>query len=160
MRKTDRLLMIYDYFQVTGARDTVLDHADFFSGVLHDYDIQEFDTRCDEVLLSVLKIPSDDILESFYKLRTRESAQLETVSELHDMEIHQRISRFDYQKLKTMVKRREDQKLRLRNFDARNERIGTKAVVNNSRDQRGVERGEGECYQWKAKWTVFERRKL
>ena len=54
--------MIYDYFRVTGAHDTVL--ADSFSVTLRDDNIQEFDTRCDEVLLSMPKIPSDDILES------------------------------------------------------------------------------------------------
>ena len=36
------------------------------------------------------KIPSDDVLESLYKLRIRESAQLKTVLELCDMEIHQK----------------------------------------------------------------------
>ena len=40
----------------------------------------EFDTRWDDVLLS--KIPSDEILESLYKLRIRESDQLKTVLEL------------------------------------------------------------------------------
>ena len=44
-----------------------------------------------------------------------------------------------------------DQKLRLPNFDARNEKIETGAVVTNRWGQRGVERGQGECYQWKAK---------
>ena len=34
--------------------------------------------------------PSDDILESLYKLRTRESDQLKTVLEFFDMEIHQK----------------------------------------------------------------------
>ena len=76
------------------------------------------------------KIPSDDILESLYKLRIRESAQLETVLELYDMEIHQKISVPNYQKLKTMVKRRKDQKLRLRNFYVRHGKIETGAVVN------------------------------
>ena len=38
----------------------------------------------------------------------------------------------------------------LRNFDARNERIETGAVVTTRRGQRGVESGQGECYQWKA----------
>ena len=61
--------MIYDYFRVTGAHDTVLDYADFISVTLHDDNVQEFDTRWDEVLLSISKIPSDDILESLYKLR-------------------------------------------------------------------------------------------
>ena len=110
--------MIYDYFRVTGAHDTVLDYADLFSVTLHDDNIQEFDARWDEVLLSMSKIPSDDILERLYKLRIRESAQLKTVLELYDMEIHQKISMPNYQKLKTMVKRSIDQKLRLRNFDA------------------------------------------
>ena len=49
--------MIYDYFRVTGAHDTVLDYADLFSVTLHDDNIQEFDTRWDEVLLSMIKIP-------------------------------------------------------------------------------------------------------
>ena len=76
---------------------------------------------------------------------------LKTVLELDDLEIHQKRSKPDYQTLKTMVKRSIDQKLRLRNFDARNERIETRAVVTSRRGQRGVESGQGECYQWKAK---------
>ena len=63
------------------------------------------------------KIPSDNVLESLYTLRTRGSAQLKTVLELYDMEVHQKISMPNYQTLKTMVKRSLDQKLRLRNFD-------------------------------------------
>ena len=111
--------MIYDYFRGTGAHGTVLDYSDLFSVTLHDDNFQEFDTRWDEVLWSMLKIPSDDVLESLYNLRIRESAQLEKVLELYDMEIHQKSSLPTYQKLKTMVKRSTDQKLRLRNFDAR-----------------------------------------
>ena len=113
--------MSYDYFRVTGAHDTVLDHADLFSVTLRDDNIQEFDTRWDEVLSSMSKIQSDDILESLYKLRIRDSDHLKTVLELYDMEIHQKISMPKYQKLKTMVKRSMDQKLRLQNFDAKNE---------------------------------------
>ena len=79
------------------------------------------------------KIPPDDVLERLYKFRIRESDQLTTVLELYDMEIHQKISMLDDQKLKTMVKRSTDQKLRLRNFDARNEKIETGAVVTSRR---------------------------
>ena len=103
---------------MTGAHDTVLDYADSFSVNLHDDNIQEFDTRWDEVLLSMSKVPSDDILETLCKLRLRESVQLKTVLELYDMEIHQKISMPNCQNMKTMVKRSIDQKLRLRNFDA------------------------------------------
>ena len=41
-------------------------------------------------------------------------------------------------KLKTMVTRSINQKLRLRTFDARNERLERGAVVTNRRGQRGV----------------------
>ena len=138
--KEDRFLrarqiayMIYDYFRVTGAHDTVLDFGYSFSITLRNDNVQDFDTRWDEILLSMNKIPSDDVLESLYILRTHESDQLKNKLELHDMEIHQKISVPDYQKLKTMVKRSIDQKLRLRNFDARNEKNETGAVVTSRR---------------------------
>ena len=123
LRRRQIAFIIYDYFRVTGAHDAVLDYADLFTVTLHDDNIQEFDTRWDEVLLS------DDVLESLYKLRMRKSAQLKTVLGLDDMEIHQKISMPKSQKLKTMVKRSIDQELRLRNFDARHWKIGTGAVV-------------------------------
>ena len=73
---------------------------------------QEFDTRWDEVLLSMSKITSDDILESLFKFKKRESAQLKIVLEMYDMEIQQKISMPNDQKMKTMVKRSMDQKPR------------------------------------------------
>ena len=36
---------MYDYFQVTGAHDTVLDYADLFTITLRMDDVQESDTR-------------------------------------------------------------------------------------------------------------------
>ena len=108
--------MIYDYSRVTGAHVTVLDYADLFSITLRNDNVLKFHTRWDEIVLSMTEIPSDDVLESLYKLRVRESDQLKIVLELYDMEIHQKISMPNYQKLKTMVKRSIDQKLRLRNF--------------------------------------------
>ena len=71
--------MIYDYFRVYGAHDTVLDYADLFSTTLRHDDVQDFDTRWDAILLSMTKIPTDDVLESLFELRTRESDQLKTV---------------------------------------------------------------------------------
>ena len=97
------------------------------------------------------KIPSDDISVILYKSRIRESDKLKTVLELYDLEIHQKISMPNYQKLKTMVKRRKDLKLKLRNFDARHGRIETGAVVKNRKGQSGVEGGQGICCQWKEK---------
>ena len=152
--------MIYDYFRVTGAHDTVLGYADLFSVTLSDDNIQEFHTRWHEVLLSMSKIPSDDILESLYKLRIRESAQLKNVLELYDMEIHQMTSMPNYQKMKTMVKRKKDEKLRLRNCDARHGRIESGAVVKSRKGTVGVEGGKGIFNQWKEKRPVFAKRPL
>ena len=77
-QKEDRFLRgrqiaftIYDYFRVTGAHVTILDYADLFSITLCDDNVQKFDTRWNEHLLSMTKIPSDDILESLCKLRIR-----------------------------------------------------------------------------------------
>ena len=63
--------MIYDYFRVTGAHDTVLDYADLFSITLRNDDVQKTDTRWDEIISSTTMIPPDDILETLYKVRIR-----------------------------------------------------------------------------------------
>ena len=94
--------MIYDNFRVTGAHDTVLDYADLFTINLRHDDIQEFDSKWDGILISMTKIPYDDILEALYKLRIRESEKLKTVLELYDLEIHQKKAGLDYHRLKTM----------------------------------------------------------
>ena len=69
-QKEDRFLrgrqiayLIYEYFRVTGANDSVENYADLFTTALRNDDIQEFDSKLDEILLSMTKIPSDDILE-------------------------------------------------------------------------------------------------
>ena len=79
-QKEDRFLrgrqfayLIYENFQVTRANDSVENYADLFTIVLRNDDIQEFDSTWDEILSSMTKIPSDDILEGLYNLRIRES---------------------------------------------------------------------------------------
>ena len=79
VQKEDRFLrerqieyLIYEYFRVTGANDSVENYADLFTIGLRNDDIQEFDSKWDGMLLSMTKIESDDILEGLYKLRIRE----------------------------------------------------------------------------------------
>ena len=110
-QKEDRFLrgrhiayLIYDQFRVTGANDSVENYADLFTISLRNDDIQEFDSKWDGILLSMTKIPPDDILEGLYELRIRESEKLKTVLELYDLEIHQKKIGPDYHRLKTMVK--------------------------------------------------------
>ena len=83
-QKHDRFLrgrqtayLIYDYFRVTGIHDSVENYADLFTIGLRNDDIQEFDSKWDGILLSMTKIPPDDILEGLYKLRIRESEKIQ-----------------------------------------------------------------------------------
>ena len=48
--KTDAYL-IYEYFLVTGANDSVENYADFFTFVLRNDDIQEFDSKWDGIFI-------------------------------------------------------------------------------------------------------------
>ena len=116
LRRRQIAYLIYEYFRVTGANDSVENHADLFTIALRNDDILEFDSKWDGNLLSMTQIPSDDILEGLYKLRIRESEKLKTVLELYDLEIHQKKAGPDFHRLKTMVKRSIEQDLRNRNF--------------------------------------------
>ena len=137
-QKEDRFLrgrqiayLIYEYFRVTGANDSVENYADLFTVVLLNDDIQEFDSKWTKFYYQGRKIPSDEMLESLYKLRIRESEKLKTVLELYNMEIHQKKAGPDYQRLKTMVKRSIEQNLRIKHFEARNGNYERNAVVKN-----------------------------
>ena len=92
--------------------------------------------------MSMTQIPSDDILESLYKLRIREPEKLKTVLELYNIEVHQNKVGPDYHRLKTMVKRSIEQNLRMKNFEARNGNYERNAVVKNQetkqREQRSL----------------------
>ena len=123
---------------------------DLFTVVLRNDDIQEFDSKFVEILLSVTKIPPDDILEGLYKLRIRKSEKLKTVFKLYDLEIHQKKIGPDYHRLKTTAKRSIEQSLRKKNFEARNGKFETSAVVKNQRAKQREQRSQGDCWQWKA----------
>ena len=129
--------MIWEYFRVTGANDSVENTADLFTISLRNDDIQEFDSNWDGILLSKTKIPSDDILEGVYKLRTRESEK-------------QKKAGPNYHRLKTMVQRGIEQNLRIKNFEGRNGNFETSTVVKSQGTKQREQRSLGECWQWKA----------
>ena len=110
-------------------------------------DIQEFDSKRDGILLSMTRIPPDDILEGLHKLRIRESEKLKTVLELYDLEIHQKKLGPDYHRLKTMVKRSIEQDMRNKNFGARNGNYERNAMVENQGTKQCVQRILGDCWQ-------------
>ena len=153
-QKEDRFLrgrqiayLIYEYFPVTGANDSVENYADLFTIAFRNDDVQEFDSKWDGISLSMTKIPSDDILEGFY---IRESGKLETLLELYDLEIHQKKLGPDYHRLKTKVKRSIEQDMRIKKFEARNGSHETNVVVKNQGTKQRGQRTLGDCWQRKA----------
>ena len=141
-QKEDRFLrgrqnayLIYENFRITGANDSFeIFRNSIRNGI--------------EFILSMTKIPSDDILERLYKLRIRESEKLKTVLELYDLEIHQKKAGPDYHRLKTMVKRSIEQDLRNRTVGARNGNYERNAVVKNQGTTQRGQRILGDCWQW------------
>ena len=162
-QKEDRFLrgrqiayLIYEYFRVTGANDSVENCADVFTIDLRNDDIQEFDSKWDEILLSMTQIPSDEILEGLYKQRIRESEKLKTALELYDLETHQKKLGPDYHRLKAMVKRSIEQEIRNKNFGARNGHYERNAMVKNQGTKQRGRRTLGYCWQWKANGQCSE----
>ena len=152
--------MIYEYFQVTGANDSVENYADLFTIVLRNDDIQEFDSKWDGILLCVTKIPPDDILEGLYKLRIRESDKLKTVLELYDLETHQKKLGPDYHRLKAMVKRSIEQEIRNKNFGARSGNFEKNAVVKNPGNKTACTKNSWGLLAMGNQRAVCERRQL
>ena len=155
-QKEDRFLrgrqiayLIYEQFRVTGTDSSVETYTDLFTIAVRNGDIQEFDSKWDGILLSMTKIPPDDILEGLYKLRIRESDKLKTVLELYDLETHQKKLGPDYHRLKAMVKRSIEQEIRNKNFEARSGNFEKNAVVKNSGIKQRA-RILGDCWQWEA----------
>ena len=141
--------MIYEYFRVTGAHDAVLDHTDLFSVSQLGDDVQDFDTRWDQVLLFTSEVPKDNsILESLYKMWIRESGQLRNgnvrtrnqlrsiEAELPEVEDHGKEIHWP-----------SDQNKEL----SCNERTETGVLVTQKGKNVSAERKSGECYQWIAK---------
>ena len=124
------LCMIYECFLVTDDR---------FSISLNGDDVQEFDTRWDEVSLSIGKVP-DDTLAGLYKMRIRGSDQLKTVLVcVYEQDVEQHNSQLSYQKFKTMVKKCLDQRIRAPMFRGQeNERIETGAPANHQSKGKSV----------------------
>ena len=85
-QKYDRFLrgrqiayMIYEHFRATRAYEAVQGLSDLFSTRLQNDDVQDFDVRWGQALLSANDMPSDVNLEGLYKSKLQDSVQLQTV---------------------------------------------------------------------------------
>ena len=124
--------MICDDFQATGTHDAALDLSDLFHVSLQGDDILDFDTRWDQALLSASEVPKENVLQSLYKMKIHESVQLQTVLAMHNQEFDRDRAVPSYQRLKT------DDDQMVRNFGARNERIGAEVSVKSQKGRVSV----------------------
>ena len=58
-RRRQIAYMIYDHFRATGAHDAAHGLSDLFNVCLHEDDIQDFDTRWDQALLTAGEIGTE-----------------------------------------------------------------------------------------------------
>ena len=68
------------------AYEAVQGLSDLSTKSLQNDDVQEFDVRWDQALLSASDVPSDVILEGLYKSELQDSVQLQTVLAFYDQE--------------------------------------------------------------------------
>ena len=113
--------MIYEHFRAIGAYDAVQGLSDLFNIRLQNDDVQDFDLRWDQALLSVSEMRSDVILEGFFKSKLQDSVQLQTLLALYDQETVRNNGQTSCLRLKTSAKFHIDQMMRTRNFRVRNE---------------------------------------
>ena len=108
--------MIYEHIRATGPCEAVQGFSDLFIFRLQNDDVQYFDVRWDQALLSTSDMPSDVILEGLWKSKLQDSAQLQTVLALYDQETVRNNGQTSYSRFKTSVKLHIDQLMSTRNF--------------------------------------------
>ena len=134
--------MIYVHFQSTGASDTAQGLSDLLSICLQDADVQDFDTRWDQILLGTIEMPRN---------RLQGFEQLQTVFAMYNQELSRDRVPPSCEKLRKMVRQHVDQTIRAQNFKAWNERIGIGVLVKSQKGRNvSADRKVGECFQWKA----------
>ena len=156
-QKYDRFLrwrqiafMISEHFRATGAYDASQGLSDLFNVRLQNDDVQNFNTRWGQALLSASEVPTEMVLEGLYMSKLQDSVQLQTTWAMYEQEIIRNNEQPNYSRLKIAVGRHIHQQLRTRNFRARNEII-ERGITGRPKGRKAVvEREVGECYQWKA----------
>ena len=120
--------MIHDHCQASGAYDAARGLADLFIFCLQNDDVQDSDTRWDQILFGTSELPHENVLEGLYKMRLQGSEQLQTVLALYNHEKNRDTATPSCQRLRTMVRQHVGQMIGTRNFKAQNERFEEKSA--------------------------------
>ena len=86
LRERQLAYTIFEHFRATRAHEEVPGLSDLFRKRLQIDDLQDFDVRWNQALVSARDMPSDTILEGLCKSKLQDSAQLQTVLDLYDQE--------------------------------------------------------------------------
>ena len=86
LRRKEIAYMICEHFRATGAHEAVQGLSDLFNIRSQNDDVQDFDVRWDQALLSASDVLSDVILEGLYESKLQDSVQLQTVLALYEHE--------------------------------------------------------------------------
>ena len=121
-------------------------------------DVQDFDVRWDQALVSASEIPTDVILEGLCKFKLQDSVQLQILLALYDQETVRNKGQTSHSRLKTSERPHIDQMMRTRNFRVRSEVVERGAVTKSHKGKKAyVERKVGECLQWKSNGQCSKR---
>ena len=107
-QKYDRFLrgrqiafLVHEHF---GQHDAAQGPSDLFSFQVQNDDVQDFDVRWDQALLSTSETPTEMVLEGIYKSKLQDSVQLQTVLALYDHETVRNSGQPSYSNLKFSCK--------------------------------------------------------
>ena len=115
-QKYDRFLrgrqiasVIYEHLRATRAYEAVQGLSDLYNIRLQNDNIQDFDVRWDQALLSASETPTEIVLEGLYKSELQDSVQLQTVLALYDQETIRNNGQPSYQRLEASGRLHVDQ---------------------------------------------------
>ena len=109
-----------------------------FTLSLQNDNVQDFDVRWDQALLSVSEIPSDVILEGLYKSKLEDPVQLQTVLALYNQETARNNGKTNYLRLEVAVKLHVDQMMRTQNFKVRSEVVDRGSVTKSQKKKESL----------------------
>ena len=150
--------MIYEHFRATDAHDAALDLSDLFNSSFQGDDIQDFDTRCDQ---SASEVSKENVLESLYKMKIRRVCSASDCiinwTRNWSRPSNAKLSKIENYEQKTHWSNHQDAQIQSPEWKGLRQEYSSRVRQGRMWVLKG---GTGECYQWKAKWTVFKRRLL
>ena len=112
--------MIYDFFNVSGDNEAILEFRDLSKIQLKNDNVQALDTRWDDVSSAVTDRITDSIWETLYKMQVEKSEGLKYLLQVYAQETAFGDKMNDYCRLKLKAERHVGQRVKDSHFKARN----------------------------------------